>query len=335
MTLTSNTERTSSMPRFQLRSVLPAIPALLTRIEIGPSAASVRLTAAATWLSEQTSPPIARPSRSAATASARALILVEDRYPGSRQVQPAGDSRSDALTCAGHERRLAAQVKESHHETCTSRLGEHGSRDRRRAGENLSGLQADRYTEHAWAISRSNIDPLGGLEGTATLLARPMRPECQLATMTDHDQPLLVLTNDDGIDAPGMQALLQAADGLGQCRVIAPSGPLSGCGHQVTTHQPIPIARDRRGHLAIGGTPADCIRLAIYLAGNRGPLGDLGHQRRGKPWDGRPHFRHGGGCARGGHPRSTGHCRVTLHRERKSNRLAAGGNLDRQGAAVG
>ena len=82
--------------------------------------------------------------------------------------------------------------------------------------------------------------------------------------MTDHDQPVLVLTNDDGIDAPGMQALLQAADGLGRCRVIAPCGPLSGCGHQVTTHQPIRITCDGQGQLAVAGTPADCIRLAIF-----------------------------------------------------------------------
>ncbi|HMF35223.1 MAG TPA: 5'/3'-nucleotidase SurE [Isosphaeraceae bacterium] len=82
--------------------------------------------------------------------------------------------------------------------------------------------------------------------------------------MTDQDQPVLVLTNDDGIDAPGMQALLQAAGGLGRCRVIAPCGPLSGCGHQVTTHQPIRITPDGQGHLAVAGTPADCIRLAIF-----------------------------------------------------------------------
>ena len=82
--------------------------------------------------------------------------------------------------------------------------------------------------------------------------------------MTDHDQPVLVLTNDDGIDAPGMQALLQAATRLGRCRVIAPCGPLSGCGHQVTTHQPIRITPDSHGHLAVAGTPADCIRLALF-----------------------------------------------------------------------
>src|SRR5271165_5795139 len=82
--------------------------------------------------------------------------------------------------------------------------------------------------------------------------------------MTKHDQPLLVLTNDDGIAAPGLQALLQAADGLGRCRTIAPCRPLSGCGNQVTTHQPIRITPDGHGHLAVAGTPADCIRLAIF-----------------------------------------------------------------------
>src|SRR5271166_5951572 len=77
------------------------------------------------------------------------------------------------------------------------------------------------------------------------------------------DKPVLVLTNDDGIDAPGMLALLEAAGDLGRCQVIAPCEPLSGCGHQVTTHKPILMTQDDQGRLAVGGTPADCIRLAI------------------------------------------------------------------------
>jgi 5'/3'-nucleotidase len=81
--------------------------------------------------------------------------------------------------------------------------------------------------------------------------------------MSDQDQPVLALTNDDGVDAPGMQALLQAARGLGRCRVIAPSGPISGCGHQVTTHGPIRITPWGHDVLAVGGTPVDCVRLAV------------------------------------------------------------------------
>ena len=82
--------------------------------------------------------------------------------------------------------------------------------------------------------------------------------------MTSHSQPILVLTNDDGVDAPGMHALRQAAEALGRCRVIAPCGPVSGCGHQVTTHAPIRISPRGRDILAVAGTPVDCVRLAIH-----------------------------------------------------------------------
>jgi 5'-nucleotidase len=82
--------------------------------------------------------------------------------------------------------------------------------------------------------------------------------------MTDHDLPVFVLTNDDGIDSPGMEAMIVAAEGLGRCRVIAPCRPLSGCGHQVTTHQPIRITHAGPGRIAVAGTPADCVRLALF-----------------------------------------------------------------------
>jgi 5'-nucleotidase len=82
--------------------------------------------------------------------------------------------------------------------------------------------------------------------------------------MTSHGQPILVLTNDDGVDAPGMHALLQAAKALGKCRVIAPVGPMSGCGHQATTHAPIKICSRDLDILAVSGTPVDCVRLAVH-----------------------------------------------------------------------
>jgi len=99
-----------------------------------------------------------------------------------------------------------------------------------------------------------------------------------------HTGPTLLLTNDDGWDAPGLEALRQAAADLGQCRVIGPIGPLSGCGHRVTTQEPITVTRPASDILAVAGTPADCVRLALHhlapelswvLAGiNRG--GNLG-----------------------------------------------------------
>jgi 5'-nucleotidase len=74
----------------------------------------------------------------------------------------------------------------------------------------------------------------------------------------------LLLTNDDGIDAEGLQALLEAALELGDPYLIAPAGPQSGCSHTVTTHRGVKI--DRRGAqtYAVHGTPADCVRMGLH-----------------------------------------------------------------------
>ena len=71
----------------------------------------------------------------------------------------------------------------------------------------------------------------------------------------------LILTNDDGIDAPGIRALHNAIDGKGV--IVAPKDHHSGCGHQVTTTRPIPVHRRSDTEYAVGGTPADCTRLAL------------------------------------------------------------------------
>ena len=81
---------------------------------------------------------------------------------------------------------------------------------------------------------------------------------------TNPQPPTLLLTNDDGIDAPGMSALIEATRGLGRQRVVAPSGPYSGCGHTVTTHKPLLINRHSEERISIDGTPADCVRLALH-----------------------------------------------------------------------
>ena len=70
-----------------------------------------------------------------------------------------------------------------------------------------------------------------------------------------------ILTNDDGIDAPGIRALHKAVNGKGV--IVAPIDHLSGCGHQVTTTRPIQVQRRSDVEFAIAGTPADCVRLSI------------------------------------------------------------------------
>ena len=73
----------------------------------------------------------------------------------------------------------------------------------------------------------------------------------------------LLLTNDDGIGAPGMAALERATEGLGARVVVAPSGPYSGCSHAVTTHKAIAVDRLAAGRFAVEGSPADCVRLGL------------------------------------------------------------------------
>jgi 5'-nucleotidase len=72
----------------------------------------------------------------------------------------------------------------------------------------------------------------------------------------------LILTNDDGIDAPGIRALLKAVEGQ-KVIVAAPVDHLSGCGHQVTTTKAINVHHRSDIEYAIAGTPADCTRIAL------------------------------------------------------------------------
>jgi 5'-nucleotidase len=74
----------------------------------------------------------------------------------------------------------------------------------------------------------------------------------------------VVLTNDDGIDAPGLAALERAAAGLGATLVVvAPEECHSGCGHRVTTSRPIRVDDVGPARFRVAGTPADCVRIAL------------------------------------------------------------------------
>lgn len=78
----------------------------------------------------------------------------------------------------------------------------------------------------------------------------------------------ILISNDDGIHAPGIGALYNAIRDLGEVHVVAPHAEQSAVGHAITLSNPIkckPVERD--GHFfgyAVGGTPADCVKLAVY-----------------------------------------------------------------------
>ncbi len=75
----------------------------------------------------------------------------------------------------------------------------------------------------------------------------------------------LLLTNDDGVDAPGLGALFAAVEGMGAPVVVAPFGPYSACSHTVTYHKPLTIAPRGESRYAVEGAPADCVRLARFV----------------------------------------------------------------------
>ncbi len=84
-------------------------------------------------------------------------------------------------------------------------------------------------------------------------------------------RPTILLSNDDGIDAKGLAALASALDGLGDLRVVAPEREQSAVGHAITVRDPIraythafEVPSGPIPAWAVAGTPADCIKLAVW-----------------------------------------------------------------------
>ena len=73
----------------------------------------------------------------------------------------------------------------------------------------------------------------------------------------------ILLTNDDGIDAPGLAALEAAISIFARVTVVAPDRGYSGCGHTVTNHHPIQVEQVGQRRYKVFGTPADCSRLGL------------------------------------------------------------------------
>lgn len=83
--------------------------------------------------------------------------------------------------------------------------------------------------------------------------------------------PLLLLTNDDGVRAPGLRALAEALAALGDVHIVAPDREVSACSHGLTLKHPLRAERLSPGVHAVDGTPADCVHLAISKLLPRAP----------------------------------------------------------------
>lgn len=76
----------------------------------------------------------------------------------------------------------------------------------------------------------------------------------------------ILLTNDDGIEAPGIQELRNVLSELGTIYIVAPDRERSASGHGITIHKPLRVYPMEYGDCcayAVTGTPADCVKIAV------------------------------------------------------------------------
>lgn len=74
----------------------------------------------------------------------------------------------------------------------------------------------------------------------------------------------ILVTNDDGITAPGITALAHALRGIGQVAVVAPDRERSAVGHALTLHHPLRATKLADDVFAVDGTPTDCVNLGVH-----------------------------------------------------------------------
>ncbi|MEO8962136.1 MAG: 5'/3'-nucleotidase SurE [Ginsengibacter sp.] len=90
------------------------------------------------------------------------------------------------------------------------------------------------------------------------------------------DRPIILITNDDGITAPGIHSLVNAVKDLGDVVVVAPDKPQSGMGHAITIGVPLRLTNVKDIFEGIeawqtNGTPVDCVKLAVDKILHRKP----------------------------------------------------------------
>ncbi|MGN7784887.1 5'/3'-nucleotidase SurE [Niabella sp. 22666] len=88
-------------------------------------------------------------------------------------------------------------------------------------------------------------------------------------------KPVILITNDDGITAPGIRALYEAVKDLGQIVIVAPDKPQSGMGHAITIGHPLRLQPSDLfpgvDAYSCSGTPVDCVKLAVDKVLHRKP----------------------------------------------------------------
>lgn len=92
---------------------------------------------------------------------------------------------------------------------------------------------------------------------------------------SNKEKPVILITNDDGVSAPGIKALTEAVKDLGKVIVVAPDKPQSGMGHAITIGFPLRLSAvttfENIEAYQCSGTPVDCVKLAVDKVLHRRP----------------------------------------------------------------
>ena len=127
----------------------------------------------------------------------------------------------------------------------------------------------------------------------------------------------VLLTNDDGIHAPGLAASERIAEALGaETWVVAPMSEMSGVGHCISYTKPVRVEQLGERRFSIDGFPADCVLVALYqiMKEAKPDLVISGVNSGNNIAEKHALFRHFGSCDRGRFARHSGNCIVAVLR---------------------
>src|SRR6187397_1289912 len=104
---------------------------------------------------------------------------------------------------------------------------------------------------------------------------KPAKATVKRSTARKKEKPVILITNDDGVSAPGIRNLVEAVKDLGKIIVVAPDKPQSGMGHAITIGSPLRLHPvnffDGIEAYQCTGTPVDCVKLAVDKVLHRKP----------------------------------------------------------------
>lgn len=134
-------------------------------------------------------------------------------------------------------------------------------------GETTTKLKPGRGPEE----TQINTKVKAAKESETTPGVEPAKP-----SKSSKEETVILITNDDGVTAPGIIALVDAVKDLGKVVVIAPDKAQSGMGHAITIGMPLRMTRvnyfgDNIEAYSCSGTPVDCVKLAVDKILHRKP----------------------------------------------------------------